>query len=136
MVVNDFYSLGAGAGPLEYDAPLLVDANAIPVRHPAVQLLQTVSLGKSQSTQGFNRLQLIQLAPGHRPKTRGASPPGNGSVMPAEDVLGTLVAKSRDHLVRIPRRHRAHSNRSSTVSGGMPMASISNLVWSRQLAEL
>ena len=97
MVIRDLDLLRPLIRPLEAEPILFVDADAVlTVPFPA-QGLQAVTRRYRQRGQGHARVELIQLSLGYPPDGFGTELPGGLGAPSIEDILGSLIAKRKDH---------------------------------------
>jgi hypothetical protein len=94
MIVDNFYTLGVAVMPLEADAPLSVDTNAVLTPAASRQLLQMVARRDAQVRQGFRGVEDFELS------TRGALnlrwQPARR--LPAKESFRILVGKAPNHV--------------------------------------
>ncbi len=80
MVVCDFDLVRIALLPTETDSVLFIDPNAMLTLPVAPESLQSIPGGDTQFRKVLYAVQLIQLAPNHRPKSLWASTPRPAAV--------------------------------------------------------
>ena len=104
MVVGDLYFVWACISPDEADELPVVDANAVLPSSVFAQSFQPIAGGDTEIAYGRDRIQHVQLSPGHAPNRLGTSASRVSGVPAVEHVFGSRVIARDDHSDMIARR--------------------------------
>ena len=108
MVIDDFDFVGVPVFPDEADAPLVIDADAVPARQIALEGFKPVAGWHSQVTQIFRCRELGEFAKGDALNV-GGKPPGAFAL---PNLLCLFAAKFLNHFFAVydARRYTATSS--------------------------
>jgi hypothetical protein len=84
--------------PLEANAILIIDPNAVLASPITSQALETIARGQGQLSQLTHSIDLIELAPSHSPQVAWAQPPCCWLVRAIENRLSASVPEGSYHV--------------------------------------
>ena len=111
VIIDDLDIRRAGTRPLEADAVLIVDSNAVLSPTISTQRLQPIAWRNPQLIQSRDRIQLVQLPPSDTPHNFGTNLLRGFRVLAIEDVFSPRVVKRDDHAVTLPLASRLINRR-------------------------
>ena len=110
-MIDDLDIRRAGTRPLETDAKLVVDPNAVLAFAISTQRLQPIAWRNTQLIQSHDRVQLVQLPSSDTPHYFGTNLLRGFRVLAIKDVFSPLVVKRDDHSVTLPLASRLINRR-------------------------
>jgi hypothetical protein len=93
VVVHNLHGIGISSGPLEADAPLIIDSNAVLTPSIALQFLEPIRRRDPQLFKRDRCVQDDQLSEGGPMQIAGKTP----RRFPLEETLGVFAAEVLDH---------------------------------------
>lgn len=93
MVIADFDACGAGVSPLEANAELVVDSDAMASPSISSQCFQSVARRNPQFVESNYGIELIKLTLSDAPNRLGAALLRVATVDPIEEILGSTILK-------------------------------------------
>ena len=111
VIIDDLDIRRAGTRPLEADAVLIVDSNAVLSPTISTQRLQPIAWRNPQLIQSRNRIQLVQLPPSDTPHNFRTNLLRSFGVHAIEDVFSPRIVKRDDHAVTLPLASRLINRR-------------------------
>lgn len=98
MVVRDFDFRGMFTLPLEANAILIIDPNAVLAPPITFKALETITWEYCQLSDLAHPIDLIELAPGHHPQLTRANPSGLRPVRAIENRLSASIQEGGYHV--------------------------------------
>ena len=111
VIIDDLDIRRAGTRPLETDAVLIVDSNAVLPPAISTQRLQPIAWRNPQLIQSRDRIQLVQLPPSDTPHNFRTNLFRGFGVHAIEDVFSPRIVKRDDHAVTLPLASRLINRR-------------------------